>query len=487
MYNSVLTLFLNIVLKHIYTVNWQVLRDNSNFEEQLTTMLNIATGLFVFSLILLGVFLLLFPIYSYFEKEHKAVEKGVFVLVLYIILLVGISFLPEIVYPYLLLFPVLALAVVLPKFGNNEVKFENPSKRFDERDVIFSRNSLKTGTEQFDNYYKMRPENKPTDDAFRAEPGLMDAKASMYNEVFFSAARASFEMVDLLQPLVEQVTTRQTKSTVSKEYLAEFLTNWTVKLGALDVGFTTIKPHHIYTHIGRGEAYGNEVDLDHKYTIAFTVEMNYEAMSYNPKGPVVMESSQQYLNAGQIAVQVAQLLRHLGHQARAHIDANYRLICPIVAQDAGLGVIGRMGLLMTPKYGSRVRIGLVSTNLELPNNKRPIDSSVLHFCEICKKCASNCPSQAIPTNSVTKQKSPKRWTINQESCFTFWSKIGTDCGRCVAVCPYSHPDNFMHNIVRWMIKRNPINRWLALKLDDLIYGRKPSSNKQKPYLTKLNI
>jgi ferredoxin len=65
------------------------------------------------------------------------------------------------------------------------------------------------------------------------------------------------------------------------------------------------------------------------------------------------------------------------------------------------------------------------------------------------------------------------WKINHEKCFTYWCKAGTDCGRCVTVCPYSHPNNFIHNIIRLGIKRNSANRWLALKLDDYFYRRKP--------------
>ena len=49
-------------------------------------------------------------------------------------------------------------------------------------------------------------------------------------------------------------------------------------------------------------------------------------------------------------VQLAAAIRDLGYPARAHIDGNYRVIAPLVARDAGLGEIGRMGLLMTPRW-----------------------------------------------------------------------------------------------------------------------------------------
>lgn len=441
------------------------------------------TSLFLFLLTAgLNLLFILFTLYSYIENEKRALNRGVLSCLVLISLSILLFFLPSALFTWIILLGAVTLCLVLIKFGNSAVNFVIPKSRFDERNVMFSRNALKEGSQQFKDYYtRIRPDNKALDDKFRAEPGLMALGSSFHNEMMFKAAQASFHTVDLLQPLVERPGNKE-RTNIKESEIAEFINHWTLKLGALDVGFTFVKPHHTYTHVGRGNDYGKEVTLDHTYAIAFTVEMNHEAMSHNPRGPVVMESAQQYLQAGQIAVQLAQFIRSLGFEARAHIDANYRLICPIVAQDAGLGVVGRMGLLMTPKLGPRVRIGVVSTNLKLPVNNPQPDYSVIHFCEICKKCAVNCPSQSISYKSKTKTSNPERWIIDHESCFTYWCKSGTDCGRCMAVCPYSHPDNFIHNVMRWIIRRNPFNRWLALQFDDLFYGRKPSSAKLKSWM-----
>ena len=44
-----------------------------------------------------------------------------------------------------------------------------------------------------------------------------------------------------------------------------------------------------------------------------------------------------------------------------------------------------------------------------------------------------------------------RWQINSESCYTLWCKIGTDCGRCMSVCPYAHPDTFFDPGIKWFV------------------------------------
>jgi reductive dehalogenase len=213
--------------------------------------------------------------------------------------------------------------------------------------------------------------------------------------------------------------------------------------------------------------------LKHKFGIALTVEMDKRMIDSAPFGPTVMESAQQYLSSGTIAVQISEFIRQLGYPARAHIDANYFVVCPLVARDAGLGEIGRMGLLMTPELGPRVRIAVVTTDLPLATDGNARDYTMLDFCRICKKCADICPSKAIPFGDPSRINGVRRWQINSEGCFTYWCSVGTDCALCVRVCPYSHPDSLLHNLVRRGVRNSVLFREFALKMDDLFYGRKP--------------
>jgi ferredoxin len=187
-----------------------------------------------------------------------------------------------------------------------------------------------------------------------------------------------------------------------------------------------------------------------------------------------METGKEYVEAARVGVQLAGAIRGLGYPARAHIDGNYRVIAPLVARDAGLGEIGRMTILMTPRQGPRVRLGVVTTDLELiPDSRRP-DAAIIDFCNICEKCAQACPSQSIPYGPREEIDGANRWKLNPDTCFRYWNIAGTDCARCMAVCPFSHPDTFSHNLVRWGIARSGFFRRAALWMDDLFYGRKPA-------------
>jgi ferredoxin len=323
-----------------------------------------------------------------------------------------------------------AITLLVPTGSKHLAENDTPTTRIDERDIMFSRARLEPGSDRFEAYYAEKPEHREADDRFRAEPGLLKPGSSYYDPFMFAAADASFETIAELHSMVDGPVAREPEPADPGE-ISDFIRGWTVKLGAVDVGITELRNYHKYTTVGRGEQYGQPVRLDHRYAIALTVEMAKEMIDCAPRGPTVMESAQQYMASGAIAVQVAQFIRNLGYPARAHIDGNYRVVCPLVARDAGLGEIGRMGLLMTPNLGPRVRIGVVTTDLPLVPDDREPEHSVLDFCSICEKCADVCPSQAIARGLRTEIDGALRWRIDSEACFTYWSKIGTDCARCV--------------------------------------------------------
>lgn len=104
----------------------------------------------------------------------------------------------------------------------------------------------------------------------------------------------------------------------------------------------------------------------------------------------------------------------------------------------GLGWIGKSSLLITRKYGPRVRISTVLTDIPFKTN------SVLEktYCGTCRKCTDACPTGAIVGNlwsdglareKLLDVKKCDSWKINNYSQFH-----GHVCGICVAVCPHGH-------------------------------------------------
>lgn len=418
-----------------------------------------------------------FAVYSHREKETRAFRISLLIAATSMLVFLMATLLGSAVKLALLsllgagFFGLLVLSL-LP-VGKVEIRNDIPSTRFDERDIMFARARLVPGTPQYHAYYQVHPERKGIDDATRAKPGLLSPRARLANPLLFASPEASFTLTGVMGEMVSG-SPSEDRLTLPVEKMTSYIMGLARYYGALEVGVAEMQPYHVYSHIGRGPGvYGAELPLEYEYAIAFTVEMAHEMVATHPHPPGVMESAKQYVEAGRVAVQLAAAIRHMGYPARAHIDGNYRVIAPLVARDAGLGEIGRIGLLMTPRQGPRVRLGVVTTNLELLVDGRSPDMSVIDFCTVCKKCAENCPSRSIPFEARQDLGGAWRWRIDPESCFLYWNVIGTDCGICMSVCPYSHPDSLPHNLLRWGIKRSGFIRRAAFRMDDLFYGVKP--------------
>ncbi len=369
----------------------------------------------------------------------------------------------------------LALVIFLVWPTRLEVQPSPPSQhQVDERITIFARARLQPGSAEYDAYYLDHPEHQAPDDAFRANPGLLDPDALFYNPLPAASPEGSFFLTEALRDAVDGPVAPQ-----PIEHPAQAMTSYIKSLaayhGAVTTGICQLQPYHIYSHIGRGTGTsGAPITLDHRYAIALTVEMEHAMLNSAPRMPTVMESARQSARSAQIAVILSAAIRSLGYPARAHIDGNYRVIAPLVAKEAGLGEIGRMGLLMTPRLGPRVRLAVVTTDLPLQIDQPTWDPTVIDFCQRCTKCAAVCPSHAIPTGDrETHPDGTLRWKVNPERCYTYWTKIGTDCGRCMAVCPYAHADNAVHNLIRFGVSHSSNFRRAAIWLDDLFYGPKP--------------
>jgi epoxyqueuosine reductase len=86
---------------------------------------------------------------------------------------------------------------------------------------------------------------------------------------------------------------------------------------------------------------------------------------------------------------LAALLREQGGEARAYVDTGPVLEKPLAMQ-AGVGWQGKNTLLIHPKLGTWLLLGVVVTTLELPPDEPSRD-----HCGACSACIDVCPTRAI--------------------------------------------------------------------------------------------
>lgn len=440
------------------------------------------------SFFLLALFVIGFLISFFREKEWHAFFRGIFlfgsVFIIYGAILLfnfaGRDFLLGLI---LLVGLTLAVIFIFPAKQTETLKITGQQNRMDERDALFHRfYRIQPGSKEFDTYYREHPEKKEIDETIRKLPALGNlggkghfTQTSAYLKALFSA------VAQLSDKLDEQSGTLAGERIVAST--AEFTTRirgFAKYLGADLVGMTRLNPAYIYSHIGRAEGeWGAAINLPHPFAIVVAVEMDYEMIKHAPENAVATDSSFRYFEAAKIAVILANYINMLGYQARAHVDGNYRVMCIPIAVDAGLGELGRLGLLITPQFGPRVRLAAVTTDLALIPDA-PVNFGVQHFCTICKKCAVNCPTNSIEPESKKIVNNVEKWQSLQESCFRYWRVQGSDCSICIKVCPYSKPNSPTHNLIRWLVRRNNFARQLVFRGDRFFYGKRNRTKYQLP-------
>jgi reductive dehalogenase len=247
-------------------------------------------------------------------------------------------------------------------------------------------------------------------------------------------------------------------------------------LGADLVGVCRSNPMWTYSHRGmvfkdRWDEWGEEISDPLPYAVVIATEMGLENVGAAPHTPVSVESEFNYALGACITIPLAQWFIEMGYQAKAQFAGTYDTNMVPLAIDAGLGELGRFGYLITDKFGPRVRVFAVTTNMPLVADE-PVDLGAEEFCLKCLKCAETCPSRSIPQGDRTIVNGIHRWKLDEDSCFEYWAKVGTGCSICMGICPFSRPNRSFHRIVRWMLKRSPLARKIFPYLDNIIYGRK---------------
>ena len=175
---------------------------------------------------------------------------------------------------------------------------------------------------------------------------------------------------------------------------------------------------------------------------------------------------------------LAEFIRGLGYQAIP--AANDTALSIPLAVDAGLGQLGRHGLLINPKVGARCRISKIITDLPL-EPAGALDSGITEFCNACLKCVPKCGTGAIPKGNRSLEPLDESnaagvlsWKVDAKKCMTFQNRVGTTCSTCVRRCSWTKPPRKIYAIPRFFI-RNFRWRWLNkswVLLDDLLgYGK----------------
>jgi reductive dehalogenase len=360
-----------------------------------------------------------------------------------------------------------------------------PLSRFDDRNSGFSRllrdevpnpdertDGQKTFNSPVDKLYNQRPAKLGRKGYEQKDQALVWAGRTIDRLVRKSSYARDIEAANTDVDVSDRAAiTRQVKSAA----------RW---LGADLVGICEVDPNWVYSQWGDYNAFfsgglanaGDAIEIPSwlKYAVVMAVEMDYEQIRRSPA--LEPATALGYAKMAFVAPSLATYISQLGYRAMPSGN-DFALNIPL-AIDAGLGELGRNGLLVTEQFGPRVRICKVFTDLPLEVDP-PVDIGVQAFCERCKLCSQLCPGRALVSGErtdkawdVSNNVNVLKWPVKAMDCLTWWRRNGGSCGVCIRVCPYNKPKGWLHSCVRRIVKTTPVFDTLFVEMDRALgYGK----------------
>jgi epoxyqueuosine reductase QueG len=98
----------------------------------------------------------------------------------------------------------------------------------------------------------------------------------------------------------------------------------------------------------------------------------------------------------------------------------------LLAEAAGLGVIGKNRIVLHPRFGADIYLGVIALDRTVTAYGQPLDSSP---CANCNLCEETCPTGAIARNGY----------YDSSKCIQSRDDADIHCDLCRAVCPAGDP------------------------------------------------
>ncbi len=242
-------------------------------------------------------------------------------------------------------------------------------------------------------------------------------------------------------------------------------------MGADLVGICEAEPWMYYSH---DEQEGKPIAAYHRYAVVMLIDQGFETMEGASGDDWISgaQSMRAYLRGALIAGLMAAHVRRMGWSARAHSNAHSELLHIPAVLMAGLGELSRIGeLILNPFIGPRSKSVLFTTDLPLVVDK-PIDFGLQAMCNLCKKCARECPCNAIPFGPKVMFNGYEIWKPDVEKCgkYRLTNMKGSACGRCMKTCPYNREDLVESERLLWLSIDLPASRRALIDHDDRTGG-----------------
>ncbi len=364
-------------------------------------------------------------------------------------------------------------------------------RRYDYHMLSNARAELKPGSEQYRAFYLEHPELEEYDKKLRpfgTEEHKEQQKEALFGEEKLALALNNSCRIDHFLSKDAEGPVNPRKTIISPEKAALTIKGVARHLGADLVGIAKVNPAWVYTRARNnldGLKWGEPMPLDHPYGLVMAIAYHDWDMLLAGRGISLVGNIETdhivFCLGAVLGVRMTSFIRNLGYNATYR---GGRVQGVALAVDAGLGEVGRSGMLNTKKYGPAVRLVLITTDLPMAVDS-PVDIGVKDLCVKCKKCAEVCPVGAISMKDEQEDvRGIKLWPVNGEKCWRHRAAGGSDCScfYCLSACCWTKPVNVFHRSIAEMVARFSVARTAFAWLDDALYGHQPRQHRLPEWL-----
>jgi ferredoxin len=319
--------------------------------------------------------------------------------------------------------------------------------------------------------------NSKRSDLFtRALAGDLGEKAKVQRTRFATKHPLAFAMTPLIRNMVplqgtyeRLVPAEANLELTDPQKNAESIKALAYFLGADLVGICEAEPWMFYSHEAQR---GNPIEPTHKHCVVMLLDQGFETMEGASGDDWISgaQSMRGYMRGAFIAGVMGTHLRRLGFSSRAHTNAESDVLHIPATLLAGLGELSRIGeLVLNPFIGPRSKSVLLTTDLPLAFDQ-PIDFGLQAVCNMCMKCARECPCNAIPFGPKVMFNGYEIWKPDVEKCgkYRLTNMKGSACGRCMKTCPYNREDLVESSRLLELSIKVPSARKALIDYDDQI-------------------
>ncbi|PKL67116.1 MAG: epoxyqueuosine reductase [Methanobacteriales archaeon HGW-Methanobacteriales-1] len=213
----------------------------------------------------------------------------------------------------------------------------------------------------------------------------------------------------------------------SEEFIKEF-ESYAKSLGISSIGYAQITSDLLI----------KDKFIPYPHTIVLTMPMSEDIIATAPGEEAQELNNAAYAKLGEISYKISDYLRKNGYTTQvAHPYEGMVNFSPL-AQKAGLGWIGKSGLLMTPELGPRLKISAIFVSIaNLPVKNEDDHSWISDYCNRCSNCVKACPEKALLEKETCCGNNEAE--LVQKLCIG----CSQGCTYCIEDCPF-HSKGYEH-------------------------------------------